>query len=217
MNPLAADAPLQLLPEGAAFLTASSTLIVADLHLGKSATFRARGLPVPEGDTARDLARLCALAEKYRAAQLVIAGDFFHAAAGLTQEVEAALSEFLHAIGIPVTLVVGNHDLKLKQIPTPLHSVPALDLEENFRVIHDPADAGGEQLHLCGHWHPVVKIRDGKRSSLRFPCFLLRHNTLVLPAFGSFTGGAVLTPTADDRVFVALRETLVELPHALIS
>lgn len=217
MNPFSNHPSLALLPEGAVFLAESSLLIVADLHLGKSATFRARGLPVPEGDTERDLGRLTQLVRKHRAAELVIAGDLFHAPAGITPELESALDAFLADVAIPVTLVVGNHDAQLKEIPGGLQSVTELNVRYDLRVIHDPAAAVGDRLHLAGHWHPVVKIPDGKRTSLRLPCFLSRGNTLVLPSFGSFTGGAVIAREPSDRVFVTLRETVVELPEALIS
>jgi DNA ligase-associated metallophosphoesterase len=216
MLPFQQFSSLSLLPEGAVLLTESATLIVADIHLGKSAAFRAKGLPVPEGDSARDLARLLALAEKSQARHLVIAGDLFHAPTGVTPELEAALADFMTRLAIPVTLVVGNHDVKIPELSVPLHGVTHLDLEGHLRVIHDPAHAGGELLHIAGHWHPVVKIPDGKRTSLRLPCFLLRGNTLVLPAFGSFTGGAILDAKPLDRVFVALRDQVVELPAALI-
>ena len=52
------DAEIVLLPGRAAVLPASATLLVADLHLGKAATFRKAGIPVPEGSAQRDLARL---------------------------------------------------------------------------------------------------------------------------------------------------------------
>jgi DNA ligase-associated metallophosphoesterase len=206
---------LTLLPEGAVFLAESSTLIVADVHLGKSATFRARGLPVPEGDTARDLGRLTQLVRKHQAARLVVAGDLFHAPAGVTPELESALRDFLAELEIPVTLVVGNHDARLGQFPAGLQRVTECCLEGAWQVIHDPAEATGDLLHLAGHWHPVVKIPDGKRASLRLPCFLFRRNTLILPSFGSFTGGAVVAREPKDRVFVALREKVVELPESL--
>jgi metallophosphoesterase superfamily enzyme len=51
-------ADILLLPGRAAFLPASATLLVADLHLGKAATFRQAGIPVPEGSAQADLARL---------------------------------------------------------------------------------------------------------------------------------------------------------------
>ncbi len=215
MSPFS-DRPLTLLPEGAVFLPEISTLIVADIHLGKSATFRARGLAIPEGDNARDFARLSALCKKYRASHLVVAGDLFHARSGITPELESALALFLTALEIPVTLVVGNHDLKLRKLPSQLRPINHLSLGTHFCVVHDPAIATGETMHLAGHWHPVVKIPDGHRTSLRLPCFLLRANTLVLPAYGSFTGGAIFKPEPQDRVFVTLREAVVELPPALI-
>ena len=217
MKPLPSHPSLELLPEGAAFLTNSATLIVADVHLGKSAAFRAKGLPIPEGDNARDFARLLDLSKKLHAAQLVIAGDLFHAPSGITPELEQALDDFLRELAIPVTLVIGNHDLRIPGLPPSLRRVQDLVLEDHIRVIHDPAGATGEFLHLSGHWHPVVKIPDGKRTSLRLSCFLLRENTLVLPAFGSFTGGAIIDSTPRDRVFVALRDQVIELPAALIS
>jgi DNA ligase-associated metallophosphoesterase len=216
MVPFQQISSLSLLPEGAVFLTDSATLVVADIHLGKSAVFRAKGLPVPEGDSARDLARLVALAGKSQARHLVIAGDLFHAPTGVTPQLEIDLVAFMERLGIPVTLVVGNHDVKIPRLPMELLSVPHLDLGSHLRIVHDPAHAGGERLHIAGHWHPVVKIPDGRRTALRLPCFLYRHNTLVLPAFGSFTGGAMLHPKPDDRVFVALREKVVELPAVLI-
>ncbi len=216
MTPLALYPSLTLLPEGGLFLADSATLVVADLHLGKSAAFRARGLPVPEGDTARDLGRMIALAEKLGAARLVVAGDLFHSPSGITAELEAALDTFLDSIGIPVSLVLGNHDAKLVAVPKRLHAVGILDLGNGIKVIHDPADAHGEGLHVCGHLHPVVKIPDGTRTSLRLPCFLHRGNTLVLPSFGSFTGGLVIKPVEGDRIFVSLRDQVIELPPSLI-
>lgn len=217
ISPFQISPSLALLAEGAAFLADESTLIVADIHLGKSAVFRAKGLPVPEGDSARDLARLFDLAKKHRASHLVIAGDLFHSSTGLTTQLETALADFMVRLEIPITLVTGNHDVGIRKLPAQLRSVAHLDLENHLRVIHDPAHASGESFHIAGHWHPVVKIPDGKRTSLRLACFLYRDNTLVLPAFGSFTGGAILDAEPGDRVFVAIRDQVVELPPSLIS
>ena len=206
-----------LLHEGAVFLTHTSALIVADVHLGKSAAFRARGLPVPEGDTARDLKRLLDLTQKYQAAHLIVAGDLFHARSGMTPELESEFAQFIKTLEIPLSLVVGNHDAKLKHLPAGLRAVSQLELEDGLRVIHDPADADEDAFHLAGHLHPVIKIPDGKRTSLRLACFIQRGQTLILPAFGSFTGGAILKPRELDRVFVPLREQVLELPASLLQ
>jgi len=52
------------LPERAALWLQPRWLVVADAHVGKAATFRARGVPVPEGTTQANLARLTALIEE---------------------------------------------------------------------------------------------------------------------------------------------------------
>lgn len=215
MNPFIEHPSLTLLPEGAVYLSDSRTLVLADLHLGKAAAFRAQGLPVPEGDTTRDLGRVRALVEKCGAGRLVVAGDMFHAPSGITPELDSELAEFLESIGMPVTLVLGNHDAKVRLFPTGFDFVKRLDLGNNVRVVHDPAHTLDTSLHLCGHLHPTVKIPDGKRTSLRFPCFFNHGNYLVLPAFGSFTGGAVIYPKPEDRVFVTLRDQVIELPKSL--
>ncbi|GAA5117327.1 ligase-associated DNA damage response endonuclease PdeM [Luteolibacter yonseiensis] len=212
MHPFPKLPSLSLLAEGVVFLTDTSTLVVADVHLGKSAAFRARGLPVPEGDTARDLQRLLELGKRCGAGHLVIAGDLFHSPSGITPELEVALGGFIEELGIPLTLVAGNHDAKLAALPAGLTRVSHLDVGPGVRVVHDPAHAAGDIFHLSGHLHPVVNVRDGIRASLRLPCFILKDQTLVLPAFGSFTGGAPVKPGIEDRVFVPLRGKVVELP-----
>lgn len=206
--------PLVLSPEGTVFLTDSSTLVAADIHLGKSAAFRAHGLPVPEGDTARDLSRLLDLACLHSAAELVIAGDLFHGPSGITPEIEDDLARFIARLEIPLQLVGGNHDSKIRQLPCGLSALPMIK-RAGVNIVHDPEHASSHGLNLAGHWHPVARIPDGKRTSLRLPCFLLRGNTLVLPAFGSFTGGAVMTPEKHDRFFVPLRDKVVEVPREI--
>lgn len=202
-----------LLPEGGVLLDdPARSLVVADVHLGKSAAFRARGLAVPEGDDARDLERLKRLVTTHHAGRLIIAGDLFHAAAGMTPELKQSLETFVRELAIPICLVEGNHDAKVGRQPLPGQSL--LDVAD-LRIVHDPADATAGRVHVCGHWHPVARIAEGRRS-LRMPCFLLRGTTLVLPAFGSFTGGGRIPPQSGDRCFVALREGVVELPPALI-
>ena len=205
---------IQLLPEGAVLLNETSSLVIADIHLGKSATFRARGLPVPEGDTGLDLTRIRNLVHETHAKHLIIAGDLFHAPAGVTEELAELLGDFISTLGIPLILICGNHDAKLKRLPIGLTAISHHDLG-TIRIVHDPKDASPNHLNIAGHWHPVARIPDGKRTSLRLPCFLFRNNTLVLPSFGSFTGGAIMPPEPGDRFFVPLRGQVVELPSAL--
>ncbi len=44
------------------------------------------------------------------------------------------------------------------------------------------------------------------------PCFWFTHESAVLPAFGSFTGGGRIHPGAGDRVFVVGDDGVLEVP-----
>lgn len=195
---------LWLLPERAIWWPARRTLFIADLHLGKAATFRAQGHPVPAGTTRGNLERLSALLRQHQPDELVVLGDFLHAAEALTPSIQAALlgwrAEFpaLH-----LTLVRGNHDRHAGDPP------PALRLtvvDEPWRIgpfaaCHHPQAVSGA-LALAGHVHPTVRLHGRGRDRLRLPCFVLDVQQLLLPAFGEFTGGWEVEAADDQQVFV---------------
>ena len=81
-----------LLPEPALWWPAGRVLFIADLHLGKAATYRALGQPVPAGTTQHNLSRLSVLLQHYAPAQLVFLGDFLHAAQARTPSLLAAVA-----------------------------------------------------------------------------------------------------------------------------
>lgn len=200
---------------GSAALLEDGTLVVADLHLGKASAFQAKGLAIPEGDSEADIKRLTELCKWNQATRLVINGDLFHSPAGLTEEIERLMETWLNEFTLPVELVLGNHDRKLPRIPHGLSPVPFAEYA-GFHIVHDPADAPEGVPVIAAHWHPVAKIADGKRTSLRLPCFVLREDMLILPAFGSFTGGQVIDPEPGDRFFVSPGDEVVEVPTELI-
>jgi uncharacterized protein len=215
MIPLPEHPGLTLLPGGVVWLADCRTLVVADVHLGNSSAFRARGLPVPEGDDARDLDRLTGLCDRHRPERFVIAGDLFQLQVGVSSDLETLLGDFIGKLPCRLILVSGNHDEGIASMPRGIDVLPDFTTS-GIRIIHDPAQAPPDVFTLAGHWHPVVRIPDGRRTSLRLPCFLLRGKLLVLPSFGSFTGGAVIDQQPGDRHFVTLRESVAELPPGLI-
>lgn len=205
---------IDLLPAPAVWLPESGDLIVADVHLGKSAAFRARGIPVPEGETAADLERLRDLTRSMAAKRLLVAGDLVHAPASLGGGFPVRLAEWCESLDCDILLIEGNHDRRAGRIA--METVPFLDIG-GLRVVHDPADLAADQPGIAGHLHPSLRIAASPRSSLRQACFRLRGEQLVIPAFGSFTGSHPLTPEPGERYFAALREKLVEIPYELAS
>ncbi|MDQ8162739.1 MAG: DEAD/DEAH box helicase, partial [Gemmatimonadota bacterium] len=70
-----AGEPVVLLADRALWLPGRRTVVVADLHWGKAAAFRAAFVPIPSGTTAGDLARLTRVLHDTAATTLVVLGD----------------------------------------------------------------------------------------------------------------------------------------------
>ncbi len=222
--PLSEDKPLaisyagetlHLLPEHALWWPAQGVLWIADLHLGKAASYRALGQPVPAGTTQENLARLSRLLLACRPAQLVFLGDFLHAAQARTPSVLAALAQWRseHA-ALPCVLVRGNHDSRAGDPPDAL----------GFEVVDEPwllgpfAACHHPQTHpthavVAGHLHPAVNLRGPGRDHLRLPCFCVEERLMILPAFGEFTGGWDVPPQAGRRLYPVGGQAVWRLPE----
>ena len=210
---------LQLFAERAAYWRRASTLLVADPHFGKAATFRAAGIPVPRGTTADGLARLDALLARTAASRIVFLGDFLHAREGRAPATLDALRGWRDSHGDVEMLVVrGNHDRHAGDAPPELgiDSMNGPLVEPPFVLAHHPAvsDAG---YVLAGHLHPSVDLTGPGRQHARLPCFWLGSAGAVLPAFGDFTGLWSVTPAVGDRVFVVAGSDVVEAEYGMRS
>ena len=208
------ETELQLHSGRAVFWPDRKALFVADTHLGKEATFRRHGIPVPRGSTDGTLNSLSALISEVDAQQLVVLGDLFHARSSLSRDVCQSMEAFFrrHA-SVEFTLVRGNHDAHVGQLPA---SWPIDVVEPGMRMgslvlTHEactPAD--DSTLVLCGHIHPGVSVGNAIESLGRMPCFWMRNRCLVLPAFGQFTGLHCVKPNKDARVWIVAEDDIVE-------
>ncbi|RZS58741.1 ligase-associated DNA damage response endonuclease PdeM [Sphaerotilus mobilis] len=204
--------PLTLLPERAAYLADAGLLLVADVHLGKAASFRRLGVPVPAGTTEANLARLDDLLARWPVRHLAVLGDLLHAATGRAPATMAAIQAWRerHA-HLPITLVRGNHDDHAGDPP------PAFDIEvvdephtcAGLALCHDPKTRASG-FALAGHIHPVTRIGHGL-DSVRLPCFHASATVLVLPAFGEFTGGQVIRRLSGDQLYGTTGERVYRL------
>lgn len=204
---------LWLLASKAIYWPARKMLVIADIHFGKAAAFRALGVPVPRGTTTQNLLALDTLLARYACEEIVFLGDFLHArAAHAAATVAAMLAWRARHRDVRLTVVRGNHDahagdpaaaLGIRMVDEP-HSVGKLSF------CHHP-DTVAPGYVLAGHVHPVYHLRaDG--DGLRLPCFLLGPSHAILPAFGAFTGGHALRPAAGERVYVTADAAIFPLP-----
>lgn len=197
---------LVLLPDRALWLPSERAVLVADVHLGKPASFRAGGVPVPEAVTGRDLERLSASVRATGAERLVVLGDLIHDQTALLSRTLDAVTAWRSSLGgVPVELVPGNHDRKARSCG-PLGVIEWGDslMLGGLCCTHEPPDDAGTTPTLCGHLHPVVSIGAAYGATrVRSACFWFEGFTGVLPAFGSFTGGHAMPAGAGRAVFAA--------------
>ncbi|MEO7775823.1 MAG: ligase-associated DNA damage response endonuclease PdeM [Steroidobacteraceae bacterium] len=206
---------LLLHPVRAVVWPARRTVIVADTHFGKSSVFGRHGIAVPDGTDAYDRERLAALLAQTQAQRLLLLGDFLHGALDAQQGAARDLALWLRRLrGVCVALVTGNHDRTAAagwQAPVNWQGDELID--GPFRFTHEDLN-DSQHFVISGHVHPVVTLRGLRKHRLRVPVFWERAGGLVLPSFGSFTGGYRVEPQGEERVYAAGPETVVELKVA---
>jgi DNA ligase-associated metallophosphoesterase len=189
---------LRLDLSGAIYLPDERTLLVADLHLEKGASFARRGLMLPPYDSAATLVLLHAAIRRHAPRRIVALGDSFHrkdSATLLDAETRAALVALM--AGHDWIWISGNHD------PDAPAGLPGLALPEmmlgGVALRHEPCpDATTPEI--AGHLHPAAKIRLRGRS-LRRRCFALSASRCVMPAMGAYAGGLNLCDAAFAPLF----------------
>lgn len=196
---------LWLSPDRCLFWEDKSTLVLTDVHIGKSAHFRKEGIAIPQQVFEADLIRFFAQVAHFKPERIIITGDLFHSHENLEhswfghwlQQVQAA----------EVVLVKGNHEILCDQAYEKLKiRVVANELKDGgFVFSHTlPRKVQQDLFYFTGHLHPGIKLVGKGRQSMVFPCFHFSPSHAVLPAFSRFTGKHVVEPTKEDHVFAII-------------
>lgn len=202
---------LVLMPERAMYWPARETLFIADPHWGKAATFRAFGVPVPSGTTDEGIARLESVVARTSARSVIFLGDLLHAKAGRSSGMFAALGEWRTTrADLDLLLVRGNHDRRAGDPPGELgiRCVDAPSAMKPFVLDHHPR-ASSDGYVLSGHVHPGVRVFGPGRQMEKLPCFHFGASVGILPAFGDFTGLAIVEAEEGDAVYAIAEEIVI--------
>lgn len=196
-----------------AFDPVLKTLFVADVHLGKDAVFRARGIPVPAGSSKETLARLAGLIALHQPESIVFLGDLLHARESHADETLNELRRWrlMHA-DLRLVLVEGNHDKHAGALADEFGIETVLEPYRlgPWALCHHPQNVDDAYV-LAGHEHPVIRLATGF-DRVRLPCFRFGERMGVLPAFGAFTGGFEIDPTAArDDVYAVAGERVIRI------
>jgi DNA ligase-associated metallophosphoesterase len=136
-------------------------------------------------------------------------GDFLHARAAHAAGTQAAMLAWRRRrCELILTLVRGNHD---KHAGDPAEQLGIDLVDEPWTVgplsfCHHP-DIAAPGYVLAGHVHPVYVLAT-RFDALRLPCFVAGPRRMILPSFGSFTGGHALRPGRDERIWVSSGEAV---------
>lgn len=193
---------LQLRPERGVYLPERGALLVADVHVGKAEAFQRRGVPVPSGVGDADLVRLSSLLDACGARSLWVLGDLVHDRDALDTDGLDRLRA--RHVGLDFHVVRGNHDRHLEELP------PAWGFEVHastatlgpFALRHEPEGGDGDLYTLCGHLHPMAKLR-GAGDQLLLPCFQFGPRIGLLPAFTSWSSGVRVEPQDGETYVIA--------------
>ncbi|MBW4707642.1 ligase-associated DNA damage response endonuclease PdeM [Roseobacter sp. YSTF-M11] len=193
-----AGASLKALGSGALWWPDEALLCVSDLHLGKSERVARRsGQSLPPYETRDTLNRLSADLAATNARVVICLGDSFDdlAAASALPEEERLWITRLQA-GRRWIWIEGNHD------PGPIgfggdHVQDTVIGPLTFRHISHPAATA----EVSGHYHPKAHVQARGRRISR-PAFLCDDSRLILPAFGTYTGGL----RSDDAALARLMD-----------
>lgn len=183
----------------AVFVCEADTLVLADLHLGRSST---SAVDAPLGEHSDISQRLEGLLDRFEPDEVVIAGDVLHAFDTVPPHVEDGLFEIRQTIeeeaDATAVFVAGNHDAVLETIVEP---VPEYHLRDGNTVVchgHELPETAAAR-YIIGHDHPAIRIE-----GTRHPCFLvgsveqIESDVIALPAFNPIAMGMLVNTLNDD-------------------
>lgn len=207
---------------GALFWQEQRTLLVADLHLEKASWFARLGQLLPPYDSHATLTALAQEVELSGATKVYCLGDSFHDPLGCDRLPAAsrAVLERLTA-RLDWTWIVGNHD-PMTQLRRPVDGAEpsfadlcggrlAEEAQVSGILLRHEAQASESRPEISGHFHPKLRVNvSGRHISRR--CFVASQRKLLLPAFGSLTGG--LDARHPEIVRAMSREAVALVPVA---
>jgi DNA ligase-associated metallophosphoesterase len=176
----------EAMPSGALFWRAREALLVADLHLEKASWFARLGQFLPPYDSHATLTALADEVDRSGATRLYCLGDSFHDAFGcdrLPAQARDLLTQLTSRLDW--AWIVGNHD---PGFADHCGGRIADEVELAGVILRHEAVAGEMRPEISGHFHPKLRLHlKGRQVSRR--CFVVSPSKIIMPAFGSLTGG----------------------------
>ena len=183
---------------GALFWPEKQTVIFSDLHLEKGSWFAKQNVFLPPYDTLDTLNRVEKVVNYFKPSRVISLGDSFHDDTWMERISKEQIAKILNLTNnYEWFWIQGNHD------PCGVPSLGGINLSDyldsplTFRHEAKRETTDGE---VSGHFHPKAKIKLN-RKSFSDRCFISDEKRVILPAFGSFTGGLNVMDKAISSFF----------------
>jgi len=172
--------------EGALYWPARQALLVADLHLEKASWYARLGQLLPPYDSHATLTAVAAELERTGASRVYCLGDSFHDRFGCDRLPDQSRELLVRMTAqVDWVWIIGNHDPGFAD-----HCGGRIveEVEAGPIVLRHEAVREEPRGEISGHYHPKMRLSvRGKNVSRR--CFVMSSSKIIMPAFGSLTGG----------------------------
>jgi DNA ligase-associated metallophosphoesterase len=166
-----------------------SLLIFSDTHFEKGSYLAKSGNPLPLYDTHDTLTRMQKLIETYQPNKVICLGDNMHDAYAL-ERISSSDFQLLEKICCSVSeweWIIGNHDKGD-------HTQSALkDMQFSQELLIDGVIFSHHHIEnvsyqIFGHYHPKITVKI-KESRVSDKCLIITPSKIIMPSFGTYTGG----------------------------
>jgi DNA ligase-associated metallophosphoesterase len=192
-----------LLGSGCCYWPKKEILIVSDLHLEKGSFLVMKGQPIPTADTRDTLDRLKNQIIELQPKMVLCLGDNVHDPNALLRMDSDDLNTLQSLCNTTVDWcwIIGNHDKVHLMNHSLLHKFVNEVSIENICFTHELQE--NKPFQIMGHYHPKITIiKKGVRITGK--CFAVTKNIIIMPSFGSYTGGLDI----DDKAYISILKSV---------
>lgn len=186
--------------QGCLYYPEEKTLVFSDLHFEKGSYLVSQGNPLPLYDTLDTLLRVERCIQKYTPETVISLGDSLHDLHAL-ERMHPHDQKFIEKMCSSVQnwhWIIGNHDKHVETLPLfNQFKLSHYVKFQHFQFLHDYENSDVPQI--IGHFHPKASINIGGQV-IRGKCFLATQNLIVMPAFGTYTGGLDIHSEAIEKL-----------------
>ncbi len=188
--------------ESVIYLPEYEALLVSDLHFEKGSYFAAKRNPLPLYDTMETLNNMKKVISKYSPKKVICMGDNFHDF-NAEKRIHVNDVESINDLcsSCEWIWILGNHD---KHFPRNIKGKQVVEYKiGNINLSHERTVA---EFEIIGHFHPKARV-SVQRHKINGRAFIHDNNLLVMPSFGTFTGGLYTHSSELAKLFTSSPKT----------